>query len=108
MNSTKPQFVVESRRHDSVVRALTRRIPNLAARVLIRLHRWLVRGRLAVVDISSGVRMAVSPQDNLGHHLFYFGSYEPVQRALWERLLARGEELIVLDIGANMGYYSLL
>ncbi len=52
--------------------------------------------------------MAVSPQDNLGHHLFYYGDYEPVQRALWERLLTRGEELVVLDVGANMGYYSLL
>jgi FkbM family methyltransferase len=108
MNSTPQQLVVESRRHDVLVRALTRRIPTLAARIVIRLHRRLVRGRLAVVDISTGVRMAVSPQDNLGHHLFYFGAYEPVQRALWERLLARGEELIVLDVGANMGYYSLL
>lgn len=108
MNSTTPQIVVESRWHDILVAGLTRRVPKLAARIVIRLHRWLVGGRLASVEISKGVRMAVSPQDNLGHHLFYYGVYEPVQRGLWEQLLAQGEKSIVLDVGANTGYYSLL
>jgi FkbM family methyltransferase len=52
--------------------------------------------------------MAVSPQDNCGHHLFYYRTYEPLQVALWNQLLSRCHDTVVLDIGANIGYYSLL
>jgi FkbM family methyltransferase len=108
MPGTEPELLVASRSYDGMVQGLTRRVPRLAARIIIRLHRRLVGRRLAPVDIARGVRMAVSPQDNLGHHLFYYGCYEPEQVELWERLLERGTEQVVLDVGANMGYYSLL
>jgi FkbM family methyltransferase len=108
MQTTQPKILVESRGHDALVRSMTRRLPSVAARLVIRLHRSLVGQRLTPVTIGNGITMAVSPQDNLGHHLFYYGAYEPEQGRLWEQLLANGKDLVVLDIGANTGYYSLV
>ena len=108
MSRTESQIRVESRPHDDLVRTITRRLPRFAARVVIKLHRWFVGRRLPPIVIDSNIRMAVDPQDNLGHHLFYFGTYEPNEGRLWERLLSEGVDLVVLNVGANVGYYSLL
>jgi FkbM family methyltransferase len=108
MVTSQSEILVESRKSDALVRAITRRLPNLAARIVIRLHRLFVGRRLTPIAIGNSVKMAVSPQDNLGHNLFYFGSYEPNERRLWEEMLSEGNDLVVVDVGANVGYYSLL
>jgi FkbM family methyltransferase len=93
--------------YDRMARSLTHRLPRLAARAVIRIHRLLVGDRLTPIQ-AANFRIAVSPQDNCGHHLFYYGAYEPLQVALWSQLLAHRKEAVVLDIGANIGFYSLL
>jgi FkbM family methyltransferase len=102
-----PPVPVAARWYDQPARHLARRLPRLGARLVIRAHRHLVGDRLTAINVG-GVRMAVSPQDNFGHSLFYYGAYEPHQGQLWERLLGRGDRLTVLDVGANLGYYSLI
>jgi FkbM family methyltransferase len=98
---------VDSLWYDAIVRWLTHRAPRVVARALVRAHRLLVRDRLTPIDADT-FRIAVSPQDNIGHHLFYYGTYEPEQVALWKQLLASGRDIVVLDVGANIGYYSLI
>ena len=107
VRSVEPQPRVELLWYDSIARWLTLRAPSLFVRAIVRIHRLLVRDRLTPVQ-ATDFQLAVSPQDNLGHNLFYYGTYEPTQVDLWKRLLGRGREMVVLDVGANVGYYSLL
>lgn len=93
--------------YDAIARWLTHRVPRTAARAIVRGHRVLVRDRLTPID-AFDFRLAVSPQDNIGHHLFYYGAYESEQVELWRRLLGNGRDSVVLDVGANIGYYSLI
>jgi FkbM family methyltransferase len=106
-NPSEPLPRVELYWYDRIARWLTQRVPRLVARTVIRIHRLFVGDRLTAIQVWN-FRMAVNPQDNCGHHLFYYGEYEPQQVELWRQLLDRGREAIVLDIGANIGYYSLL
>lgn len=98
---------ISSKWYDRPAQAVVRRSPRLLARAAIRLHRWAAQGRLTPVDVD-GVRMVVSPQDMCGHQLFYYGSFEPAQMALWRSLLADKPNATIVDIGANIGLYSLV
>ena len=104
---TEPPPRVELLWYDKIARWLTHRVPRLVAQMIIRIHRLFVSDRLTPIQATT-FRIAVSPQDNCGHHLFYYGAYEPLQVELWSQLLDRAREATVLDIGANIGYYSLL
>lgn len=44
--------------------------------------------------------------DGIAHQLLYEGSYERYTTALFEQLVSRG--MSVVDVGANIGYYTLL
>jgi FkbM family methyltransferase len=54
----------------------------------------------------TGARILCDLQDSVQRSLFYSGTYEPVLTALIEAELRPGD--IFLDIGANVGHYSLL
>jgi hypothetical protein len=82
MHEVHADALIATRWYDRPVRSLTRYLPRLGARLVIRAHRHYVSTRLTPIDLD-GVRLAVSPQDNLGHNLFYFGAYEPQQARLW-------------------------
>jgi FkbM family methyltransferase len=55
-----------------------------------------------------GFRLLITPWDNLGYHLYYLGAYEPEQTEAFCSVLDRMKPDLFLDIGANLGYYSLL
>lgn len=91
---------------------LTRRFPELPGRW--RLVRWL-QARESVlaalppqnVRLVGGLRMRVDPRDENGRRVFVEG-YDPRERLtrLFIELLRPGDN--VLDIGANVGYYSMV
>ena len=89
------------------VRWLTRRAPSVVSKCFLHLHRPLV-GDAEVPVALDGFRMLVNPQDNCGGSLYYRGCYEPEETACVTRLLAEVQPSVFIDIGANIGYYTLL
>lgn len=75
-------------------------------------RRWPLRQVYPIVF----QRLKPSEADVLGHHLYLdardslklslFGVYEPFETSLLERYVRPGD--VVLDVGANIGYYTLL
>jgi FkbM family methyltransferase len=53
-----------------------------------------------------GSRVSASTRDMIGRYIYYFGVWEPNLTHWIRRRLAPGETFI--DVGANLGYYSLL
>jgi FkbM family methyltransferase len=54
-----------------------------------------------------GKKLFIHPkQDTLSSSLYYYGKYEPFETSLFQSLIKKGN--IVVDIGAHIGYYSLL
>lgn len=53
-----------------------------------------------------GSRVLSNAQDVIGRYIYYFGVWEPNQTAWIRRRLAPGD--VFIDVGANIGYYSLL
>jgi FkbM family methyltransferase len=53
-----------------------------------------------------GFRLRVDLSDWLGQHVYVTGEYEPSTTRLFKSLLARGDR--VIDVGANVGYFTLL
>jgi hypothetical protein len=81
-NLREPLPRVEFLWYDRIARWLTHRLTSVIARTVIRAHRRLLGERLTPIHVQNS-RMAVSPQDNCGDHLFYYGEYEPRQVELW-------------------------
>jgi FkbM family methyltransferase len=55
---------------------------------------------------SRGGRMSVDTRDIVGRYIYYFGVWEPNLTAWLEQRLRTGDTFI--DVGANIGYYSVL
>src|SRR5579863_5057032 len=89
------------------VRWVTRRSPDLMRRVIIHVHRPLVGDATCVID-QEGFKIGVNPQDNCGGSLYYSGEYEPLQSKVLRAIITESKPSLFLDIGANIGYYSLL
>lgn len=100
-----------------MLRALIRGLAKLLAPLKLRrypivrsLYRatfgLFVRGGRARVQ-HAGYDMVVDPHDNgVGYQLFIGRPYEPLTTQLFEELVGEGDR--VLDLGANVGYFSLL
>jgi FkbM family methyltransferase len=72
-------------------------------------HRWLLDTRYVVADVPDlGLRFKVRTRDVNGRHLYKYARYEPELTAfLTANLqLVRGD--VVIDVGANLGWYCLL
>jgi FkbM family methyltransferase len=88
------------------IRALPgRRLRPLAFRHLSQPLVTRMRSRL-VTPVSGGSRMRVDMRDVSGRMLATSGVWEPHVTALFFLLLGAGE--VCVDIGANVGYFSLL
>lgn len=94
-----------------IERALARKLPTDFAkdfypRAMRRLAEYgLFRG-LHKVDTRHGFQMFVDRLDVVKWYIYYFSEFEPQISLAWKRLLQPGD--VVLDIGANVGYHSLL
>lgn len=77
-------------------------------RVVRALRPLLVREALADETSYFGLRMLCDIDDWMQHQVYYFGYYnnERVHTEYFRRLLRPGQ--VVIDCGANVGYYTLL
>jgi FkbM family methyltransferase len=91
---------------------VTRSFPNLPGRW--RIVRWLDRNERSfaalppkTVRFARGFRMRVSPVDENGRRI-YVNGYQPQERLTrhFVRILRPGD--CVIDIGANVGYYTMV
>lgn len=54
----------------------------------------------------SGIRMNLCPREFIQNRILFFGVWEPNVTALFHAFLQPGD--VVVDVGANVGYYTLL
>lgn len=59
-----------------------------------------------VVKTRHGFKMNVNLGDFIGRHIFLHGEYEGYVTRVFYKLLQPGD--VVLDVGANIGYFTLL
>lgn len=78
--------------------------PLLWSRLIDPYFAW--HHRRFVARTIFGMRMRGDAADIIGQYIYYFGLWEPTITAWVSRRLAPGD--VFLDVGANIGYYSLL
>ena len=62
---------------------------------------------LCKVDLGEGYKIFVSERDHgVGSHILHSGTYEPIITELFKKYLKHG--MNVIDVGANIGWFSLL
>lgn len=66
--------------------------------------RWL--GKRVDARTTFGARMTVDTQDTVGEYIYYFGTWEPALSHWIASRLCPGD--VFVDVGANVGYFSLL
>lgn len=54
----------------------------------------------------NGLFMQVDAKDHIQKSIFWYGAYEKDVSRVWQQLVNR--DSVILDIGANIGYFSLL
>lgn len=96
---------------NKIERIFARRLPTDFAkdfypRAMRRLAEYGIFRGLHEVDTRHGFRMFVDRLDAVKWYIYYFGEFEPQISLAWKKLLHPGD--VVLDIGANVGYHSLL
>lgn len=84
--------------------------PIINARsILHTFHRWVLRSRHLNAKIPQhDLVLRVTPADVVGRHLYKYREYEPGVAATLEEHVRPAEGDLCLDIGANIGWYSLL
>jgi FkbM family methyltransferase len=102
---------------------------SLVLRWLLRLSRWYLQNGLLrfgkhafwhkfcvpylswretelVCRTRSGIRMSLHPHEFIQNRILFFGVWEPNVTAAFDSLIQPGD--VVIDVGANVGYYTLL
>lgn len=89
--------------------AVLRHYPFLSGHGKIALSKPLAafarNEHFAVITLRNGAKMLVRGKDHCGRILMYMGDLEPIITFAAQRLLKPGDT--VLDIGANMGWFSM-
>lgn len=70
------------------------------------LANWIPENLTFDVQTAFGAQIRVNKTDLLNRRIYYFGVWEPVLTSHLSRILQKGD--IFIDIGANIGYFSLL
>lgn len=55
-----------------------------------------------------GMHLHVKTEDVIGRHLYKYGAHEPASTDFLKRFLTFDDGDVILDVGANVGWYSLL
>lgn len=63
-------------------------------------------GKIYKKKLFNGLYMHVNATDHIQKNIFWYGEYEKEASCLWQCLLKT--DSVVLDIGANIGYFTLL
>jgi FkbM family methyltransferase len=72
-------------------------------------HTYLLRRKELVSDVPwLGVRLRTGAEDMLGRRLFKRGTYEVGVTDFMMRYLSLAPQDVIFDVGANVGYYSVL
>ena len=58
------------------------------------------------VYVRDGLKLSLDTKNLIDARIFFTGSYEPELRAVFRKLIHKDD--VILDIGANIGYHSLL
>ena len=93
----------------AVISAVLRRYPFYSRYPEIALSRPLglfARGEHALAKLRDGQRILVHTKDHVGRILLYMGDVDPRLSWVARKLLRPGDN--VLDIGANLGWFTLL
>ena len=70
------------------------------------LNRFKFSSRQFVKKLHNGQLIWLIPQDHIQKHILWYGYYEKTYILLWEKLIKN--DSIVFDIGANIGYYTIV
>lgn len=68
----------------------------------------LRRSRLMAKAEHYGLRMRVRTDDVIGRHIYKYGAHEPETTEFLKRSLEIRDGDVILDVGANIGWYSLI
>lgn len=92
----------------NLIRALLKRTPIVGRKLLNRYNRIILRHRQAVDARAyfGSVFYNVSIKDKISRYIFNYGMWEPNISCAFESMVKPGD--LVVDVGANIGYYSLL
>jgi FkbM family methyltransferase len=89
------------------IQRIRRISPTPIKLAILNLHRPHVGDALCIAKLD-GFRIVVSPQDYCGCTLYYHGEYERYQTRAFMGLIREMVPDTFLDVGANIGYYSLM
>src|SRR5580658_8459581 len=89
------------------LRKISQRLPDIGTKVIVHLHRPFVGNEYVPIQYGS-FQIFVNPQDYCGGRLYYWGSYELAQTRSLTNLVDALRPGTFVDVGANIGYYSLL
>jgi FkbM family methyltransferase len=84
----------------------TLRMASPLSNLMWRIVKRVVGGRLRIAPTFTGGRLLVDVADFIGGYIYYFGVWEPHLSALITSRLNAGD--VFCDVGANIGYYTLL
>jgi FkbM family methyltransferase len=84
----------------------SRMLAALAAQWLYAMRRWRPEELSRIATLPGGGRLAIMLTDGWHRGIYFRGEYEPETTALLRRFLRPGDT--VVDLGANIGYYSCL
>jgi FkbM family methyltransferase len=91
------------------LKGMGRPFARLFSRTFVRLHicSLLRKFRVQFVQVRVGkVKIWIDLRDGLGEYWFVHQRYEPFETSLIEKLAKPG--MFVLDVGANVGYYTVI
>ena len=92
-----------------LVSAYTRQFsfPYRGLKYFLRIAKWLnIADKIYKKKLANGFFMYLNPTEHIQQQLFWYGHYEREIGDLIRKVLKPGD--VFLDIGANIGYFSLL